>query len=108
MHFFTSLFLTGLLSLQSVRAAPSSLLQPIEVRQDAGCNTPSDRACWADGFDITTDFETTTPLTGVVRPYTLTLTEETNWKGPDGVVKDLVMLVNGNYAHYGIRLTCVG
>lgn len=97
MQLFTSLFLTGLLSLQSARAAPSSLLQPIELRQDAGCNTPADRACWSDGFDINTDFETQTPLTGVTRPYTLTLTEETNWKGPDGVVKDFVMLVNGKY-----------
>lgn len=96
MHLFTSLFVTGLLSLQSARAAPSSLLQPIELRQDVGCNTPTDRACWSDGFDITTDYETKTPLTGVVRPYTLTLTEETNWKGPDGVVKDFVMLVNGD------------
>lgn len=102
MHLFTSLFVTGLLSLQSARAAPSSLLQPIELRQDVGCNTPTDRACWSDGFDITTDYETKTPLTGVVRPYTLTLTEETNWKGPDGVVKDFVMLVNGNYLHDNI------
>ncbi|KAK2614816.1 hypothetical protein N8I77_001615 [Diaporthe amygdali] len=107
MHLFTSLFFTGLLSLQPARAAPSSLLQAIEVRQDASCNTPSDRACWTDGFDINTDFETKTPLTGVVRPYTLTLTEETNWKGPDGVTKDIVMLVNGDiigptiYAHWG-------
>lgn len=95
MHLFTSLLLTGLLYLHPAKAAPSSLLQPIEVRQDVGCNTPTDRACWADGFDITTDYETKTPLTGVVRPYTLTLTEETNWKGPDGVIKDAVMLVNG-------------
>lgn len=103
MHLFTSLFVTGLLYLQPARAAPSSLLQPIEVRQDVGCNTPTDRACWSDGFDITTDYETKTPLTGVIRPYTLTLTEETNWKGPDGVVKDLVMLVNGKYCFDNIR-----
>ncbi|KAI3395873.1 hypothetical protein diail_810 [Diaporthe ilicicola] len=96
MHLPTSLFLTGLLSLQQARAAPSSLLQPIEVRQGAGCNTASNRACWTDGFDINTDYEVKTPLTGVVRSYTLTLTEQTNWKGPDGVVKDFVMLVNGD------------
>ena len=30
------------------------------------------------------------------RQYTLTLTEETNWMGPDGVVKKIVMLVNDN------------
>lgn len=94
MHFLTSPFLTGLLSLQQVRAAPSPLLQPIEARQDASCNTPSDRACWTNGFDINTDYEAKTPFTGVVRDYTLTLTEEKNWKGPDGVLKD-VMLVNG-------------
>lgn len=29
--------------------------------------------------------------------YTLTLTEEENWKGPDGVTKDKVMLVNGTH-----------
>jgi hypothetical protein len=106
MHFSSSFFLTGLLSLRSVRAAPSSLLQPLELRQDAGCNTPSNRACWSDGFDINTDYETTVPLTGTVRPYTLTLTEETNWKGPDGVVKDLVMLVNGTYLHHDIQFCC--
>lgn len=27
--------------------------------------------------------------------YHLTLTEEDNWLGPDGVTKDKVMLVNG-------------
>lgn len=107
MRLFTSLFLTGLLSLQPARAAPSSLLQPIELRQDVGCNTAADRACWSDGFDITTDYETKTPLTGVVRPYTLTLTEETNWKGPDGVVKDLVMLVNGKHLYDDTWPNCV-
>ena len=29
------------------------------------CNTPSNRACWSDGFDINTDYETKIPDTGV-------------------------------------------
>ncbi|KAK3312917.1 laccase-1 [Apodospora peruviana] len=59
------------------------------------CNTPSNRACWSTGFNINTDYETSTPTTGVTKFYTLTLTEVDNWVGPDGVTKKKVMLVNG-------------
>ncbi|KAK3385816.1 laccase [Podospora didyma] len=59
------------------------------------CNTATNRACWTTGFNINTDYETSTPTTGVIRPYTLTLTETTNWTGPDGVVKPFTMLING-------------
>lgn len=31
------------------------------------CNTPSNRACWSDGFDIRTDYEVEIPNTGVTR-----------------------------------------
>ncbi|EGS22488.1 uncharacterized protein CTHT_0020300 [Thermochaetoides thermophila DSM 1495] len=66
------------------------------IRDGPGpCHTPSNRACWASGFDIYTDYEVNTPNTGVTRKYTLTLTEEDNWTGPDGVVKEKIMLVNG-------------
>ncbi|KAK3936690.1 laccase [Diplogelasinospora grovesii] len=58
------------------------------------CNTPSNRACWTTGFDISTDYETSTPVTGVTRTYTLTITEVDNWVGPDGVTKEKVMLIN--------------
>jgi hypothetical protein len=120
----------GMLAPVSVIAAPPvtpaqrDLLVPLEQRQDAAlgarqasCNTPSNRACWSDGFDINTDYETSTPDTGVTRTvslisacsyntmmdrrrtyksqYTLTLTEADNWQGPDGVIKERVMLVNG-------------
>ena len=62
MHF--SLFpasglVSGLLFATSAVAAPP-LLQPIEVRQD-DCGTASNRACWADGFDINTDYDLETP-----------------------------------------------
>jgi hypothetical protein len=31
------------------------------------CNTPSNRACWTSGFNINTDYEVSTPTTGVTR-----------------------------------------
>ncbi|KAF3767224.1 hypothetical protein M406DRAFT_69386 [Cryphonectria parasitica EP155] len=93
--FFRALF-SGLIASQLSWAAPS-LLHPLEPRQQPNCNTASNRACWISGsYDITTDYEVKTPLTGVVRQYDLTLTQAENWLGPDGVVKEDVMLVNGN------------
>ena len=31
------------------------------------CNTADNRACWRNGFDINTDYETSTPNTGITR-----------------------------------------
>ncbi|KAK4183168.1 laccase [Podospora australis] len=78
------------------RGADTNLLRalPVEGRQ-ASCHSATNRACWKTGFTINTDYETSTPTTGVTRTYTLTLTEVDNWTGPDGVVKKKVMLVNG-------------
>lgn len=94
---FPSLFMSGLLSSQLTWAAPlsPSTLETVVARQEGSCNTASNRACWTAGFDIYTDYEIKTPLTGVVRDYTLTLTESDDWTGPDGVIKKKVMLVNG-------------
>ncbi|KAK4225831.1 laccase [Podospora fimiseda] len=87
--------------------APRDLVVPLpleerdshlEARQaitPPSCHTASNRACWGS-FNINTDYEVAGPNTGVVRSYTLTLTEVDNWTGPDGVVKHKVMLVNGN------------
>ena len=64
------------------------------------CNSATNRACWTSGYggyNIQTDYEAKTPTTGVTRQYTLIVTEEHNWTGPDGVVKELVMLVNGSF-----------
>lgn len=109
----SSLLLSGLLSSRLTSAFPSSFNspEPVLARQVESCNTASNRACWTDGFDINTDYEVDTPITGVVRNYTLTLTEEDNWTGPDGVVKEKVMLVNGDihgptiYAQWGDTIT---
>ena len=34
---------------------------------------------------------------GVIREYWLDLTEHDNWVGPDGVVKEKMMLYNGSF-----------
>ncbi|KAK0615729.1 L559a mutant of Melanocarpus Albomyces laccase [Bombardia bombarda] len=61
------------------------------------CNTPSNRVCWAPGFDINTDWESKTPITGVDRNYTFALTEVDNYVGPDGQVKEKAMLINNQF-----------
>ncbi|KAK2002094.1 multicopper oxidase [Colletotrichum falcatum] len=61
------------------------------------CNTPSNRQCWVDGFDINTAYEEKTPDTGVTREYTLVLTEPPTYKGADGVDKNNAMLINGGF-----------
>ncbi|KAH9427864.1 hypothetical protein MCOR02_011363 [Pyricularia oryzae] len=67
------------------------------------CHTPTNRACWSPGFDINTDYEDKIPDTGVTRQYTLTLTEQWNWLGPDGQRKEVAMLINGGYPGPTIR-----
>ncbi|KAI1859035.1 hypothetical protein JX265_010512 [Neoarthrinium moseri] len=84
----SSLLLSGL-----VTAAP--VVDELKPRAST-CNTPQNRTCWQDGFDVTTDYEKSTP-SGGQRSYSWTVTEETQWPGPDGVVKDYVQLVNGQY-----------
>ena len=61
MHFTHSVsgLVSGLLFATCAVAVPP-LLQPIEARQ-GNCNTPTNRACWSDGFDITTDYDKETP-----------------------------------------------
>ncbi|KAK4148794.1 laccase [Chaetomidium leptoderma] len=98
--------MVGILAPSVIAAPPSTpaqrdLLLPIEELQgpamtprQTSCHSPSNRACWSTGFNINTDYEVSTPNTGNVRTYTLTLTEANNWTGPDGVVKNKVMLVN--------------
>jgi len=39
--------------------------------------------------------------------YTLNITEEENWTGPDGVVKVKVMLVNGKLLLLGVVVGAV-
>ncbi|KAI9698851.1 MAG: hypothetical protein M1820_007358 [Bogoriella megaspora] len=47
----------------------------------ANCNSPTNRQCWSEGFDINTDYELRIPQ-GVVRKFILDVTNET--LAPDG------------------------
>ncbi|KAK3940894.1 multicopper oxidase-domain-containing protein [Diplogelasinospora grovesii] len=67
------------------------------LQQRQTCNTATNRQCWTNGFSINTDYETSTPFTGVTRTFTFTLTEVDNWVGGDGGTKTKAMLVNGQF-----------
>jgi len=67
------------------------------------CNTPTNRQCWVDGFDIHTAYEEKTPDTNVTREYTLVLTEPPTYKGADGMDKTNAMLINGGFPGPNIR-----
>ena len=56
------------------RSAPSpeAEITPRALEKRAPtCNTPSNRACWSNGFDINTDYEAKIPNTGVTRKVSL-------------------------------------
>ena len=90
---FRLLFAALLVGLAFATPLPSEELQVLQPRQS--CNTATNRQCWSSGFSISTDYETSTPATGVTRTYTFTLSEVNNYVGGDGVVKTKAMLVNG-------------
>ena len=54
-------------SLAAATPHPRNEPSPSPSPAAASCNTPSNRACWTEGFDINTDWETKTPITGVTR-----------------------------------------
>ncbi|KAI1817913.1 multicopper oxidase [Poronia punctata] len=68
----------------------------LEARLAGSCNTATNRACWATGYDIDTDYSTVVPP-GITREYFFDIAEHQNWVGPDGVVKESVMLVNNQF-----------
>ncbi|KAJ0422380.1 extracellular dihydrogeodin oxidase/laccase [Aspergillus carlsbadensis] len=57
-------------------------------------NSPSNRACWGDGFDISTNYYQEVPDTGVVREYWFNI--ENTTASPDGVEMP-VQLINGSF-----------
>ncbi|KAK4210541.1 laccase-2 [Rhypophila decipiens] len=54
-----------------------------------------DLSAWTHSFNITTDWDKSWPETGITRDYIFTITEHDVYIGPDGVVKQKAMLVNG-------------
>ncbi|KAH7627774.1 multicopper oxidase-domain-containing protein [Sordaria sp. MPI-SDFR-AT-0083] len=100
-----SLLLTGL-----AHGSPLAESHPHVLEARQSCNTASNRQCWTSNFDVNTDYEAHVPETGVTRQYTLTLTEQSTWRGGDGRLKYSAMLVNGQFpgptisANWGDRL----
>ncbi|KAI1330870.1 multicopper oxidase [Xylariaceae sp. FL0255] len=80
----------------SVSVASATLSTAVRPRVAGSCNTAADRSCWSDGFDIDTNYYTEFP-SGTTREYDFVVSEHQNWLGPDGVVKEEVMLINGQF-----------
>ncbi|KKZ61340.1 hypothetical protein EMCG_04059 [[Emmonsia] crescens] len=91
----------------SICAAQSNLYKPIPEKgppgyvSDKKCkNSPTNRACWGGGFDITTNFGVKWPDTGKVVEYQLEISNIT--LAPDGYER-LVLAVNGQFPGPTIR-----
>jgi len=50
----------------------------LKPRVAGSCNTATNRACWATGYDIDTDYMTVTPP-GITREYYFDISEHHNW-----------------------------
>ncbi|KAJ5771101.1 uncharacterized protein N7511_003152 [Penicillium nucicola] len=86
-----SLFISSLLPLSTVRGADL----PVKSTRDTSCvNSASDRSCWKDGYDISTNYYEEVPDTGVVREYWFNV--ENTTASPDGVEMP-VQLINGSF-----------
>lgn len=79
------------LLLAGVLGAFSASLQP---RATACVNSASDRSCWSDGYDLSTNYYDDAPDTGVIREYWFNI--ENTTVAPDGV-EIPAQLVNGSY-----------
>ncbi|KAJ4406504.1 hypothetical protein N0V85_004494 [Neurospora sp. IMI 360204] len=82
--------------LQALTVLNAATATPL-AKRDSSCNTPENRACWADGFNIRTDYDEKTPLTGRTVNYTLVLEQYESYTGPDGGIKHDAMLFNGSF-----------
>lgn len=93
------LLVWGLLLSTAAALVTPQLVEGHELRRRQTCNTATNRQCWttSPAFNINTDYEASTPVTGVTRTYTFTLTEVNNWPGGDGRLKAKAMLVNGQF-----------
>lgn len=81
------------IGLVSGATLPTPTRAPIQARVEPNCNTPENRKCWSDGFDIDTDAEAVWP-SGPTTTYTLVVAEAT--MTPDGDPK-VMQVINGTY-----------
>lgn len=80
--------------LSSLAALPGIFAVPHQTRDTTCVNSPSNRACWSEGFDLTTNYYEEAPDTGVVREYWFNI--ENTTAAPDGVEMP-VQLINGSF-----------
>ncbi|KAH7407626.1 Cupredoxin [Cadophora sp. MPI-SDFR-AT-0126] len=93
MHFRPSLLASSLALFFSVASAAPSVSRDTGILSKRCTNSASDRSCWGD-YDLTTDYYTTVPDTGVTREYYLELVNTT--ASLDGVER-MALLVNGTF-----------
>ncbi|GME66055.1 Multicopper oxidase [Neofusicoccum parvum] len=96
MMYSPAFLLTSLVTIsRALGAAALPSLGQTDTKQNTGCiNSPADRSCWSEGFDISTDYYESVPDTGVVREYWFNI--ENTTAAPDGVELP-VQLINGSF-----------
>ncbi|KAK1782350.1 multicopper oxidase-domain-containing protein [Copromyces sp. CBS 386.78] len=92
--------LAGLLQALSVLNIVTAT--PLIRRNSPSCNTPQNRACWADGFNVHTDWEEKTPLTGCIKNSPTITADWGDWINVTVINK---LPANGTSIHWhGIRM----
>lgn len=87
---FAVFFISSLVSL----SAAFGVSVPSKHARDTSCvNSPNNRKCWSEGFDIATNYYDQVPNTGVTREYWFNI--ENTTAAPDGV-EIPVQLINGS------------
>ncbi|PYH68064.1 multicopper oxidase [Aspergillus vadensis CBS 113365] len=89
MWFFASFLLSALAIPQAIGASIPSTSNSKEC-----VNSPTNRACWRDGYNISTNYYEEVPDTGVTREYWFNV--ENTTAAPDGVELP-VQLINGSF-----------
>jgi FtsP/CotA-like multicopper oxidase with cupredoxin domain len=99
-----ALLASGLLAISGAVAEPlPDRVGPLAARQTiipggrpCGQNNATNRGCWKNNWNISTDYEINTPPAFNTREYVFTITNVTNWLGPDGIRKP-AMLINNQF-----------
>lgn len=89
MWFSASFLLSALAIPQVLGASIPSTSEPKSC-----VNSPTNRACWRDGYNISTNYYEEVPDTGVTREYWFNV--ENTTAAPDGVELP-VQLINGTF-----------
>ncbi|KAK4180245.1 putative laccase precursor [Triangularia setosa] len=94
--------LLGTLPLVVASPAPSPVIQLLPRQtiipggKPCGQNNATNRQCWKNNWNISTDYDHINPPAFNNRVYDFHITNVTNWLGPDGVRKP-AMLINNQF-----------